>query len=438
MHPNTTRPDVREPVRSVRTYLDVIRCAGRPEPAKRRYGSIVEARVRPSGRVLLPALIAAVVQVGAGAKANAHWHETGSRQLDALGYALLLAGPLLLLARRAYPRAVLYAVLVVTLAYLVLGYGYGPIFIALAIAFLAAARRGSRWWTYPIVPLGYLLMVWPAPFTRGHPTNYWQIIGLFAWLSVLVALAEGIRQRRAVLIARRQRAQDAQRNEQAERAREQAQREQRATQERLAIARELHDVLAHSLSLINVQSSVALELLDRKPEQAATALAAIKSASRDALGEVHALLQSIRSGAETVAAPTSPAVRVGDLDALIEPARAAGLLVRTEVTGDPLRLPAVLDVAAARIVQESLTNVLRHAPGASAVVGVHYSPDELRVVVENTAPPNTPQPSTTPGGNGIPGMLERAHALNGELSAIALRHGGFRVTARLPIPQEPR
>ncbi|WP_067898976.1 sensor histidine kinase [Nocardia vaccinii] len=398
----------------------------------------MDARMRPSGRVLLPALIAAVVQAGAGARANAHWHETGARQLDVLGYALLLAGPALLLARRAYPRAVLYAVLVVTLAYLLLGYGYGPIFIALAIAFLSAARRGSRWYTYSIVPLGYLLMVWPAPFIRGHPINYWQIIGLFAWLSVLVALAEGMRQRRAVLIARRQRAEAAQRNERAERAREQAQREQRASEERLAIARELHDVLAHSLSLINVQSSVALELLDRKPEQAATALAAIKSASRDALGEVHALLRSIRAGTETVAAPKSPAVRVGDLDALIEPARAAGLTVRAEVSGDPVRLPAVLDVAAARIVRESLTNVLRHAPGASAVVGVVYSPDELRLTVENTGPANTPQPSTTPGGNGIPGMRERAHALNGELAATPLPSGGFRVTARLPIPQEPR
>lgn len=394
--------------------------------------------MRPGRRVLVPALIAAVVQVGAGGRANAHWHETGWRQLDALGYALLLAGPMLLLVRYRYPRTVLYAVLLVTVAYLLLGYGYGPIFVALAFAFLAAAGRGSRWYTYPVVPLGYLLMVWPAPFIRGHPTNYWQIIGLFAWLSILVALAEGIRQRRTVLIARRQRAEAARQNEQAERARAQAEREQRATQERLAIARDLHDVLAHSLSLINVQSSVALELLDRKPEQAATALAAIKTASRDALGEVHALLRSIRTGTEIVAAPTSPAVRVGDLDALIEPARTAGLAVRAEVTGTPVRLPAVLDVAAARIVQESLTNVLRHAPGTSAVVGVDYSPDELHLTVENTAPANTPQPSTTSGGNGIAGMVERAHALNGELSAIPLRTGGFRVTARLPIPQEPR
>ncbi|MGY2062533.1 sensor histidine kinase, partial [Nocardia gipuzkoensis] len=201
-------------------------------------------------------------------------------------------------------------------------------------------------------------------------------------LCVLLAACEGIRQRREILTARRQRTEAARRNEQAERERELARREQRATEERLAIARELHDVLAHSLSLINVQSSVALELLDRKPEQAATALTAIKQVSRDALGEVHTLLRSIRSGAETGAAPTTPTVGIADLDALLAPARAAGLSVDTEILGPMYRLPAVVDVAAARIVQESLTNVIRHAPGARAVVTVDYTPDELRLVVE--------------------------------------------------------
>jgi len=190
-------------------------------------------------------------------------------------------------------------------------------------------------------------------------------------------------------------------------------------------------VLAHSLSLINVQSSVALELLDRKPEQAATALAAIKQVSRDALGEVHTLLRSIRSGAETVAAPTAPTVGIADLDTLIAPARAAGLTVRTDVRGDVQRLPAVVDAAAARIVQESLTNVLRHAPGAEAVVTVGYSTHELRLTIDNGRPTGSPQ-SSTAGGNGIAGMIERAHALGGELTA-GPRDGGFLVRARLPL-----
>ncbi|WP_324194101.1 sensor histidine kinase [Nocardia blacklockiae] len=415
----------------------------------------MESRTRPDGRDVLVTIVVAAVQLAGGNLANTH--QSGTRALDVFGVALLLAGPLLLLGRRVRPVAAFLGVLAVTSTYLLVGYGYGPIFLSLVIAFLTAASRGSRWYTYPFVPVGYLVMVWPVPALRGHSTNSWQILGLLAWLSVLIAVAEGIRQRRAVLVARRQRAEAARANAAAERARELARREQRATEERLAIARELHDVLAHSLSLINVQSSVALELLDRKPEQAATALAAIKQASRDALGEVHTLLRSIRAGAHSAAAPMSPAVGITDLDALVGPARAAGLSVRTEVNGTAQRLPAVLDGAAARIVQESLTNVLRHAPSSEAVVTVDYSPDTLALTVENSAPPGCPHPSTNApggdapsgpaaapgphGGNGIPGMIERAHVLGGELSAGPSPGGGFLVRARLPIPHldsEPR
>ena len=380
-------------------------------------------------------VIVAGVQMGAGHAANAH--QSGVRALDGFGYALLLAGPVLLLLRRTHPRTVFLAVLAVTAGYLLAGYGYGPIFISLVFAFLTAASRGSRWYTYPLVPLGYLLMVWPVPALRGHDTGGWPVVGIMAWLFVLIGIAEGIRQRRSVLIARRQRAEAARRNEDAERAREQAEREQRAASERLAIARELHDVLAHSLSLINVQSSVALELLDRKPEQAATALSAIKEVSRDALGEVHSLLRAIRAGAKTseiVVAPTSPAVGISDLESLLAPTRAAGTVVHTNISGAPQRLPVVVDVAAARIVQESLTNVLRHAPGAEATVTVDYSPAELCITVDNDRPSNSPQLSTTGGGNGIPGMIERAHALGGEVSAAPRTDGGFRVEARLPVP----
>ncbi|WP_067820346.1 sensor histidine kinase [Nocardia inohanensis] len=387
------------------------------------------------------AVVVAAVQLGAGTLASRH--QTGIRALDAFGYALLAAGPLLLLMRNRYPLPVFYAVLTVTCAFLLIGYGYGPIFVSLVIAFLTAAVRGSRWYTYSSVPVGYLLMVWPVPGWRGYDTDVWQEFGLLAWLVVLVAIAEGLRQRRAAVRARREREAEARRNEQAERerehaeqARELAEREQRASEERLAIARELHDVLAHSLSLINVQSSVALELIDRKPEQAATALAAIKTASKDALGEVHALLRSIRAGAGTsnagtVSAPTAPTVGITDLDNLTAPARAAGLVVHTAVTGARQRLPAVVDVAAARIVQESLTNVVRHAPGASVLVTLNYSADRLQLTIDNTRPTRIPAP-TSVGGHGITGMTERVRALGGQISAEPKADGGFRVTARLP------
>ncbi|MEV0250193.1 histidine kinase [Nocardia sp. NPDC050712] len=404
---------------------------------------------------LVLAVIIAAVQVMGGRGANLG--QTGVQSLDGLGYALLLAGPVALLFRRRAPMVVLLVVLAACTLYLSLGYGYGPIFLSLIAAFLTAATVGSRWWTYPIVPLGYLAFVWPVPSWFGHDTNGWQVFGLLAWMTVLVGIAEGIRQRRAVLDARRQRAAAARRDEEAQRAR-------RAGEERLAIARELHDVLAHSLSLINVQSSVALELFDRKPEQAASALAAIKTASKEALAEVHTLLQTIRTGsvtepvaeepdssvdefsqrrmaraaaqeppAEPRPAPRAPAPGIEDLDALLQRSRTAGLQVGTRVLGEPQKLPSVIDVAAARIIQESLTNVARHAPGADALVTVRYAAESVDITIDNTRPVGNQPRSGFSGGNGIVGMRERAHALGGALTAGPRPSGGFRVAARLPL-----
>ncbi|MET7768144.1 histidine kinase [Nocardia sp. NPDC005366] len=414
-----------------------------------------------------------MVQVVGGRAANLGQHDVHA--LDWFGYILLLAGPVALIFRRRQPLAVLLIALAAAGIYLALDYGYGPIFVSLVIAFLTAAIIGSRWWTYPLVPVGYLLMVWPLPRLLGRPTDTWQQFGIMAWLIVLVAAAEGIRQRRAVLQARAQRAEATRRDEE-------AQRERRAGEERLAIARELHDVLAHSLSLINVQSSVALELFDKKPQQAATALAAIKTASKEALAEVHVLLQTIRTGtvsatteedspaassqshrhsttlsrnlfgvrrdtdertrngdraaaaeSKPAPAPRAPTPTIDDLDGLLQRTRAAGVHVDTRVIGTPEKLPSVLDVAAARIIQESLTNVVRHAPGANAIVTVRYTPESVDLTIDNTRPTAPQSKSATGGRNGIIGMRERAHALGGQLTAGPRPSGGFRVAARLPV-----
>ncbi|MFC9660930.1 sensor histidine kinase [Nocardia sp. NPDC127606] len=387
------------------------------------------------------AVVVAVIQLAGSSGANSH--QTGVRSLDAFAYLLLLAGPVALGFRRVVPEAVLAVSLIATVTYVLRDYGYGPIFLSLVIAFLSAAVTGSRWRTYPVVAIGYLTMVWPLPALLGRHSDAWQIFGLLAWMGVLVAIAEGVRQRRAVVLARRQRAEAAQRDEQAQQARA-------ASEERLAIARELHDVLAHSLSLINVQSSVALELFDRKPQQAAAALATIKTTSKEALTEVHTLLHAIRSGATVVPeypehsgvvedsppppprpAPRAPAPTLDDLDTLLERTRATGLDVDTKIIGTPKKLPSVIDVAAARIVQESLTNVVRHAPGATALITLRYTPESVDITVDNTRPTGTAV-RTGIGGNGIIGMRERAHALGGALTAGPRPSGGFRVAARLP------
>ncbi|MFD3746724.1 sensor histidine kinase [Nocardia sp. NPDC058633] len=386
------------------------------------------------------AVVVAVIQLVGSSGVNSH--QTGVRSLDAFAYLLVLAGPIALGFRRVRPEPVLLVALIAAVTYVLRDYGYGPILLSLVIAFLSAAVTGSRWRTYPVVAIGYLMMVWPLPALLGRHTDVWQIFGLLAWMGVLVAIAEGVRQRGAVVLAREQRAEAAQRDEQAQQARA-------AAEERLAIARELHDVLAHSLSLINVQSSVALELFDRKPQQAAAALATIKTTSKEALTEVHTLLHAIRSGAAVVPeypepvavaeappvparpAPRAPAPTLDDLDALLERTRAAGLDVDTKVIGTPMKLPSVIDVAATRIIQESLANVVRHAPGATALITLRYTPESVDITVDNTRPTGTTV-RTGIGGNGIIGMRERAHALGGALTAGPRPSGGFRVAARLP------
>src|SRR5690349_3556653 len=239
----------------------------------------VRAEFRRPALWLVPLVVAVIQLVGS----TGMRHRPGSElaPLTWFGYLLLLAGPLALLARSRYPYAVLLAVAAITSAYLLGGFGAGPVFLSLVVAFVRAATVCSRWWTYPLPLIGWVAAGWVLPWLTARPRPPLVALGaLGAWLLVLVAISEGLRQRRSVVQARRQR-QDAM----ASAARSEQQRE--ATAARLAIARELHDVLAHSLSMINVQSSVALELLDAQPERAGPALAAIKDASRQAISDVH-------------------------------------------------------------------------------------------------------------------------------------------------------
>ena len=212
----------------------------------------------------------------------------------------------------------------------------------------------------------------------------------------------------------------------AELTREQA-AQRRAQEERLAIARDLHDVVAHTLTTINVQASTAGELLDRNPGHARGALGLIEQASRDAIDELRAILGVLRSG-DDGGAPLRPAPGIDDVPELIRRTRHDGVDVRMELTGDrPERLPEPVSVAAYRIIQESLTNARRHAAGAAVGVTVAFRADRLTIAVENAAA----TASAGNGGVGLVGMRERAAAVGGTVTAG--RHGGtFRVDAELP------
>ncbi|MFE0516827.1 sensor histidine kinase, partial [Streptomyces sp. NPDC058964] len=200
----------------------------------------------------------------------------------------------------------------------------------------------------------------------------------------------------------------------------------RADEERLRIARELHDVLAHSISVINVQAGVGLALLDTDPEQARTALTTIKAASKEALGEVRQVLDTLRAPG---AAPRAPAPGLDRLPELVEQAAGAGLTV--DVEGAPPSLPPGAGLAAFRIVQEALTNVVRHSGSRHA--RVCFEDDDggaLRLRIDDDGPANGAEAGGS--GNGLAGMRERAAALGGTIEAGPRPDGGFRVLAVLP------
>jgi signal transduction histidine kinase len=371
--------------------------------------------------VALAAGIAVLQVVGTS---FAQRHQTGFRSLDVLGYLLLVAAPAAVLLRRRWPVAALAAAFAITLGYALLNYPDGPIWLPLVITFGSVLVSGHRLAGYLFLVGGYAAFTWLPNAVNDRPApSMLQIVGLAAWLMLLAAVSELVRNRRAFRQANRERALAAQLSRE-----EQAQRQ--ASEERLRIARELHDVLAHSISMINVQAGVALELIEQRPEQARTALAAIKQASKDALVEVQAMLGSLRQPGEHV--PRTPASSLADLDGLVQRAEAAGLTVRVEVSGEPVPLPAGVELAGFRIVQEALTNVVRHADASTATVRVQYGADGLGIEVDDDGH-GQPGSTTANGGNGIPGMRERADALGGQLSAAPKAGGGFGVQARLPI-----
>jgi signal transduction histidine kinase len=248
------------------------------------------------------------------------------------------------------------------------------------------------------------------------------------WLVAVLVAGEVARSRRDYLAEVERRAVEAERTREEEALR-------RATEERLRIAREVHDVLSHSISMINVQAGVAVHLLDTKPEQARTALVAIKQASKDALRDLRATLGVLRDVDEQDRA-RGPAGGLHRLEDLVSGAQAAGLRLEVSTSGDPREVPAGVDLAAYRIVQESVSNILRHAGTTTGAVTVQFAPHDLIVLIENDA--GTRDGAGTQGaGNGIRGMRERAEALGGDLEAGPRPDGGFRVRARLPLADAP-
>lgn len=371
----------------------------------------------PGGRWPWRSTLVLTVFVLAGSHLAAQ--QQGDRAaLDPFARVLLLVATGLLLWRQRHPVPVVFGTAAAAALYLGAGYPYGPVFLTVAVACFAAVVAGHRraaWTALGMLWAVHLLVAhwlyrWLPP-SGDEPASFGQEIVVATWVVVIVAVAE---------LARTRREQWA--RERAERA--QAAR-RRADEERLRIARELHDVLAHSLSVINVQAGVGLALLDSDPEQARTALTTIKSASKEALGEVRQVLDTLRTPGD---APRAPAPGLDRLPELVEQAARAGLTV--EVTGKPPRLPPGTDLAAFRIVQEALTNVVRHSGSRHARVHLDQEGGTLRLRIDDDGP--AAHADAGGSGNGLVGMRERAAALGGTIEAGPRDEGGFRVLAVLP------
>jgi signal transduction histidine kinase len=332
-------------------------------------------------------------------------YQPNARPVSALGIALLVACGAAFTLRRQAPRTSFAAVIACVTAYLAWGFAGWAVYLA-AVAGLAglifAVPQRRRW-----IPLAVVAGAALAAAT-GRPEGWdpmrmltvaaaWTVIATFGW--------------RTARTRRRLTEQDA---------------AARVVEERLRIARELHDVLSHSLATVSLRAGIGLHLLDRQPEEARKALAAIRSISNDALVKARAALSAVRAERD-VDVPG-----LADLEPLAASVRDAGVAVELDVTAADGTVPAVVATTAYQVVQEALTNVLRHAgTGATARVGVHVLGDWLEIDVTDDGIGG--QACGQPTGHGLAGMAERVAGVGGRLRTGPEPAAGFGVRARLPL-----
>ncbi|UCM87437.1 sensor histidine kinase [Streptomyces marincola] len=364
----------------------------------------------------------------------------GKRDLPVHTLLLAVLACTVLVRRRRHPMAVLVVVGALSLVELVLGtFSHRPeerhssFLIILVVALFTVAVSTDRATTLR-VGTAVALVFTPAAMVLGaqpwyDPAN----LSVFAWTALAAASGEAVRSRRAAVDAIWERA------ERAERTREEEAR-RRVAEERVRIARELHDVVAHHIALVNVQAGVAAHVMDSRPDQAKEALGHIREASRRALGELQTTVGLLRHRDDPVA-PTEPARGLAVLDELVDGFAKAGMAVTVEAPAAAGPLPSAVDLAAYRVVQEALTNVHKHAgPEATArvrIVRTGTANDAALDVTVDDDGVGQGGGSASGSGHGLTGMRERAAALSGTCEAGPGPEGGFRVRVTLPL-QAPR
>ncbi|MGI8608313.1 MAG: sensor histidine kinase [Candidatus Dormibacteria bacterium] len=339
--------------------------------------------------------------------------------LDAFGVALIIGAGATLWFAPAHKTAAFLSCLGLLLVYFALGYiTSSPWWFALIFVTSRAViwNRPMRTIAGAALAFGSMVLAAYAFNTpgRGH-WEPWAVLTTVA-LAAIAGHVVGYSNHRSELRSAQAREDDAQR---------------RITEERLRIARELHDVVSHSISLINVQAGVGAHVIDTRPDQAKESLLLIKQTSREALRELRAILGVLRQVDD--AEGRMPAPGLGQLEHLVDASQRAGLKTVLLVEGTAQTLPPDVDLAAYRIVQESLTNALRHAGTAEVELRLTYRAEELLIVVADDGRGAATPEMTEGAGHGIAGMRERATAAGGLLEAGPRPEGGFRVRATLPL-----
>ncbi len=371
--------------------------------------------------------------------------DTDARSYDAVAGVLVgVAGAVLVIHRRA-PLMALAVVTGALALYSLRDYTGGPVYLTwIGAVYAVSVARGPARALTPAAASSAVILV-AGFYSAGFFAALW-----VSWCVAALLLGGSVRGRRAERAAMEERVRHL-----AESREEEARR--RVAEERLRIARDLHDSVAHSMASISVQAGVGAHVLHERPEDARAALLAIKQTSRTALAELRATLRMLRS---SEAAPREPAAGLDRLPTLVESSRAAGLPVEIVIHGDARSVPPAVDTAAFRIVQESLTNVIRHAGPARATVAVRHGDDRVEIEVIDDGRGGIPAGSGDVGGSravdlngavrrdgaangngdapgggghGLAGMRERVALLGGELDAGPRRDGGYRVWARIPL-----
>ncbi|MEU6989041.1 histidine kinase [Streptomyces sp. NPDC046465] len=362
-----------------------------------------------------------------------HGPTWGTRTPDAPSLLLMALGALALVFRRRAPWSVLAATCAASIVELLTGEPRAPVVMCAVIALFTVAATTDRSTTWRIGLVTMTGLTGVAMLSGPLPWYAQENLGIFAWTGMASAAGDAVRSRRAFVDAIRERA------ERAERTREEEAR-RRVAEERLRIARDLHDVVAHHIALVNVQAGVAAHVMDKRPDQAKEALSHVRDASRSALNELRATVGLLRQSGDPEA-PTEPAPGLHRLDELVETFRNAGLPVEVALGQVGLELAAAVDLAAFRIIQEALTNVQKHAgQEATAEVSVVRVGPNVEVTVIDDGPGHEEADGErdidgrhTGGGHGLLGMRERVTALGGSCTAGPRYGGGFRVHAILPV-----